>query len=415
MKKFFKVLSIFGLLAASVIFAFVIYGIKSIPDSIHLVSDEKLKFNEIYSYRISSGDVSVSVNSENAAKGTLLSEYTVDISALKVIPVKSADVIVSERKYVIPSGDVFGIRMFTKGVVVVGSDDVYTEEGISNPSKTAGLNAGDIILTVNGNNVNSTMEIEKAVQENGGNELKLSVKRGKKVLNLKLTPALSKNDNCYKAGIWVRDSMAGVGTITFIDSASKVFGGLGHAVCDVDTGIVMPLADGDAVKTKITGCYKGSCGSTGELCGVFQDTNIGTLSLNTACGVYGFLNNIVSTNEAVPIATKQEVKTGSAKIISTVDEKGPQYYDVRIVRICNNDSSSSKNMIIEITDSSLIEKTGGIIQGMSGSPIIQDGMLIGAVTHVFVNDPIRGYAVFADNMLKVSEALNAESLLEKAS
>ena len=384
MKKFFKVLSIFGLLAASVIFAFVIYGIKSIPDSIHLVSDEKLKFNEIYSYRISSGDISVSVNSENAAKGTLLSEYTVDISALKVIPVKSADVIVSERKYVIPSGDVFGIRMFTKGVVVVGSDDVYTEEGISNPSKTAGLNAGDIILTVNGNNV-------------------------------KLTPALSKNDNCYKAGIWVRDSMAGVGTITFIDSASKVFGGLGHAVCDVDTGIVMPLADGDAVKTKITGCYKGSCGSTGELCGVFQDTNIGTLSLNTACGVYGFLNNIVSTNEAVPIATKQEVKTGSAKIISTVDEKGPQYYDVRIVRICNNDSSSSKNMIIEITDSSLIEKTGGIIQGMSGSPIIQDGMLIGAVTHVFVNDPIRGYAVFADNMLKVSEALNAERLLEKAS
>ena len=126
MKKFFKALSIFGLLAASVIFAFVIYGIKSIPDSIHLVSDEKLKFNEIYSYRISSGDVSVSVNSENAAKGTLLSEYTVDISALKVIPVKSADVIVSERKYVIPSGDVFGIRMFTKGVVVVGSDDVYT-------------------------------------------------------------------------------------------------------------------------------------------------------------------------------------------------------------------------------------------------------------------------------------------------
>lgn len=137
--------------------------------------------------------------------------------------------------------------------------------------------------------------------------------------------------------------------------------------------------------------------------------------MNTACGVYGFLNNIVSTNEAVPIATKQEVKTGSAKIISTVDEKGPQYYDVRIVRICNNDSSSSKNMIIEITDSSLIEKTGGIIQGMSGSPIIQDGMLIGAVTHVFVNDPIRGYAVFADNMLKVSEALNAERLLEKAS
>ena len=137
--------------------------------------------------------------------------------------------------------------------------------------------------------------------------------------------------------------------------------------------------------------------------------------MNTACGVYGFLNNIVSTNEAVPIATKQEVKPGSAKIISTVDEKGPQYYDVRIVRICNNDSSSSKNMIIEITDSSLIEKTGGIIQGMSGSPIIQDGMLIGAVTHVFVNDPIRGYAVFADNMLKVSEALNAERLLEKAS
>mgnify|MGYP000396997006 CR=1 FL=1 len=152
-----------------------------------------LKFNEIYSYRISSGDVSVSVNSENAAKGTLLSEYTVDISALKVIPVKSADVIVSERKYVIPSGDVFGIRMFTKGVVVVGSDDVYTEEGISNPSKTAGLNAGDIILTVNGNNVNSTFGKfgKSGTGKTAVMKLKLSVKRGKKVLNLKLTPALS--------------------------------------------------------------------------------------------------------------------------------------------------------------------------------------------------------------------------------
>lgn len=415
MKKFFKFLSTFGLLAASVIFAFVIYGIKSIPDSILLVSDEKLKFNEIFSYRISSGDGSVSVNSENAAKGTVLGEYTVDISALKVIPVKTADVIVSERKYVIPSGDVFGIRMFTKGVVVVGSDDVYTEDGISNPAKTAGLNSGDIILSVNGEDVNSSAEIEKAVQEDSGSEMKLSVKRGKKVLNLKLTPALSKNDNCYKAGIWVRDSMAGFGTITFVDSNSGVFAGLGHAVCDVDTGIIMPLADGDAVKTKITGCYKGSCGSTGELCGVFQDTDIGTLSLNTTCGVYGYLKNISPTSDSVPIATKQEVKTGPAKIISTVDENGPQCYDARIVRICNNDSSSSKNMIIEITDSSLIEKTGGIIQGMSGSPIIQDGMLVGAVTHVFVNDPLRGYAVFADNMLKVSETLKAEKQLEKAS
>lgn len=166
------------------------------------MSDEKLKFNEIYSYRISSGDVSVSVNSENAAKGTLLSEYTVDISALKVIPVKSADVIVSERKYVIPSGDVFGIRMFTKALwlSVLMTSILKKEFQIL---KTAGLNAGDIILTVNGNNVNSTLEIEKAVQENGGNELKLSVKRGKSSES-EIDACSVKNDNCYKAGIWVR-------------------------------------------------------------------------------------------------------------------------------------------------------------------------------------------------------------------
>ena len=200
--------------------------------------------------------------------------------------------------------------------------------------------------------------------------------------------------------------------LTFYDPESRIFAGLGHAICDVDTGEEMPLLAGDIVDAHINGCYKGTKGAAGELCGVFGSQVMGTLMVNGNTGVYGFMNaSSALTGKAVPVALRYEVKTGPAQIIATVDGKTPQYYDVEITKIYSGPDTQVKNMIVEVTDEALIQKTGGIVQGMSGSPIIQNGMLVGAVTHVFVNNPLQGYGIFAENMLHTAE--NVAAVQEK--
>lgn len=206
----------------------------------------------------------------------------------------------------------------------------------------------------------------------------------------------------------MRCETAGVGTLTFYEPESRVFAGLGHAICDVDTGEEMPLLAGDIVDAHINGCYKGTKGAAGELCGVFGNRVMGSLAVNGNTGVYGVMNaGNAPSGKAIPVALRQEVKTGPAQIISTVDGKAPQYYDVEITKIYSGPDTQVKNMIVEVTDSALIEKTGGIVQGMSGSPIIQNGMLVGAVTHVFVNNPLQGYGIFAESMLHTAENVAA--------
>ena len=221
---------------------------------------------------------------------------------------------------------------------------------------------------------------------------------------MKLLPARSKVDSKFKAGLWVRDSSAGIGTVTFYDRKNGIFAGLGHAVCDVDTGEELPISGGDAVNAAVKGCYKGKDGSPGELCGVFAPGEIGELYENCGIGVYGAFSELPKTGE-MPVAIVDEVKTGKAQIISTVDADGPQYYDIEITKIYTK--SGQRNMIIEVRDKRLIEKTGGIVQGMSGSPIVQNGMLVGAVTHVFINDPLKGYAIFAQTMAEEAERISS--------
>lgn len=415
MKAFFKILSLAGLILTSVIFCFVLYGVKTLPNEIHLIENEKINVNGIYSFDVSKEAAALSRNT-NSDFLSFDSEkkYSLDISVFKKIPVKSTSVTISKRKYVIPVGDVFGIRLFTSGVVVVGTDDVYTADGAVNPADKAGIKPGDIVTAINGEKVEKVKDFTKFLQKNESQNIVLDIMRDDKSFSTELTPVISKNDNNYKVGLWIRDSMAGVGTITYYDENSGIFGGLGHAVCDVDTGIIMPLSNGDAVDTVIGGCYKGTSGATGELCGVFQQEDIGSLIKNCSCGIFGKLDKADFDGKNIPVATKQEVKTGNAQIISTVDDKGPKYYDIKIIKIFSNDSETSKNMIIEVTDPDLIDKTGGIVQGMSGSPIIQNGMLVGAVTHVFVNNPLQGYAIFADSMISISNEIS-ESELKKAS
>lgn len=337
-----------------------------------------------------------------------LQTYDAKVLFMNMIPIKKVNIQKIKDVYVVPGGSTFGVKLFTKGVIIVGISDVKTKsDGVVNPAKQAGLQKGDIILNVNQNEVNSNEELIKVVEESGGDDLFAEVIRNGMKYETSIKPARNETDGAYKLGIWVRDSSAGIGTVTFWDEKTKTFGGLGHGICDIDTGELLPLSHGDIIKVNINGISKGMRGNPGELKAYFiEGEPIGTLTENTYSGIYGKFNSAPSSNEHIPVAMKQQAKQGKAQILTTVFGSTPEYYDIDIVHINYNEEAMSKNMIIKITDERLLGETGGIIQGMSGSPIIQNGMLIGAITHVFVNDPQRGYAIFAENMIAKLQDLN---------
>ncbi len=388
MAKVFKIITAIALVFACVSLSFVGYAQYEIPNEIRVEKAENIKLNSFYTAKISNAD------SKNA-----------DIMAFGIIPAKSAKLTLSTRRYMVVSGDVFGIKLYTKGLIVTQVGKVKTIKDTVIPGADAGLKNGDMIISVNGKRVTQNTQLEDAVKKSNGKALKLVVKRNQEKLNLNIKPEIDKNDGVYRIGVWVRDSCAGIGTMTFYDRNTGVFAGLGHAVCDVDTGQLMPLSDGEAMSADIKGCYKGVNGNPGELCGVFTGKSIGNLTENHTTGIYGKLDDFDKNAQVMPVAQKQEVKEGAAQIVSTVDKKGPRYYDVEITKIYSSKNSLQKNMSVKITDDRLIKKTGGIVQGMSGSPIIQNGMLVGAVTHVYVNDSLQGYGVFAENMVDEMDRL----------
>ena len=334
--------------------------------------------------------------------------YSAKLMLYHTIPIKAVTVNVVDDSCVVLCGTPFGIKMFTNGVVVVGLADVKTDTGSFNPAAEAGLKAGDIILSVNGKTAGSNTDVEKAVESSDGKPVRLSVSRGGEKFSAAVRPLRSESDGLYKVGLWVRDSTAGIGTLTFYDPAENCFAGLGHGICDSDTGQLMPLLSGDIVPVTISGVTKGAKGTPGELRGYFtDDTACGSLGANAANGVYGLMKRPVQ-GKAVKIAMKQDVQTGPAQICTTIDGNTPASYNIEIEKIDCRDGVDSKNLVIRVTDAQLLAKTGGIVQGMSGSPILQNGKLVGAVTHVFVNDPTRGYGIFAENMLTESRAVAAQ-------
>lgn len=341
-----------------------------------------------------------------------LENYTSDLSLMGVIPVKSVNIRVVKQRYVALSGESFGIKIFTKGVMVVGMSDVKSDKGNINPAKNAGLKIGDIILKANGKEVNSNAELSEIINASGGKEIKMTVKRDDDIFTTKFKPVLSSDTGTYKAGLWVRDSTAGLGTMTFYSTVNGAFAGLGHGIVDVDTGILLPINSGEIVKTEILSVTKSKKGSAGEICGAFTGETLGTLTENSSCGLYGYYKDFEQSENLILIANKQDVKTGNAKIYTTLDNGEPKYYDCVIERV-DYTNSEQKNLLVRINDERLIEKTGGIVQGMSGSPIIQNGQLVGALTNVFVNDPEKGYAVFAeemyDKMIETTQSLNRAS------
>lgn len=386
-----------------VLLCLVVYGFYAVPDELYCVADKRESVNEIYTITYGkkiSGNVGRNIGQSE--------KYEAKVSLLNVIPVKSSSVTVKSRDYVEVSGELFGLRLFTEGVMIVGVDEVDTEIGAVSPAKSAGLQKGDVIYAINGTKVKTSQEVSEIFGKAGNDGMVLEYIRDNKHYSVRFSLAYSISENRYKAGLWIRDSAAGIGTMTFYDVATGMFASLGHGVCDVDTGEILPLSNGDIVSAYVNGCYKGKSGKAGELCGVFNPEIRGQLMCNCETGVYGKAQQI-NAKSLMPVATKGEVKTGKAHIISTVDKEAPEYYEIEITKISEG-SSQNKNMVIKVTDSKLIEKTGGIVQGMSGSPIIQNNMLVGAVTHVFVSDPTQGYAIFAETMLEKARSLYKEEL-----
>lgn len=425
MRRFFQAVSLSLSFLCAALFSMIGYGSVMVPDSFQLTLENGQITETAADFALPKVELpfSSTLRNPNHAGGNVMEyadavipagktegtlQYAAQIRLLGVIPVKSAKVTVTQRRYVVPGGDVFGIKLYTKGVVVVGIDTVQTESGALNPAGKAGLKAGDILLEINGNPVSRNRDIASAVESSGGKTLRLLIKRGSKEQTLQFTPVKADTDGKYKAGIWVRDSSAGIGTLTFCDPKTGMFAGLGHAVCDVDTGEALPLSGGEAVEATVKGCYPGVTGKPGELCGVFTDICIGSLLSNNGAGVYGACKQSNQNEKQIPVALKSEVKEGKAQIIATVDGNEKQYYDVEISKVYANEDSYKKNLIIKVTDPDLIARTGGIVQGMSGSPIIQNGMLVGAVTHVFINNPLQGYGIFAQSMLEKADSLNKE-------
>jgi stage IV sporulation protein B len=303
---------------------------------------------------------------------------------------------------VIPSGMPTGVRMTANGVVVCGMTEVQSAGGEVCPAKKAGLRTGDILYTVNGETIASGDEFAEAVQENGGKEVVLEGERDDVAIRVTVQPVQSTADSRYHLGLLVRDSMAGIGTITYIDPSDGTFGALGHAVCECDSGTQLPLENGSLMPAAVIGVQKGKRGEPGELLGSFQlQTNSGSITKNTTYGIFGKLNAGAMDGQAIPVAEKEEIKVGEAEILTCVSGTTPKKYTISIEHITGQDKEG-KSMSIRVTDSELLEATGGIVQGMSGSPIIQNGKLVGAVTHVLVNDPTRGYGISAEKMLEAA-------------
>lgn len=326
----------------------------------------------------------------------------------------------SEIQYpdkLIPLGRAIGIKMYSDGIIISSIGGVENSDGLHYPMYDAGLEVGDIIISIDGKKMISGDDLGSVVSESDGNTMTVEYERDGVRHSTQITPIKSSIDGRYKIGAWIRDSMAGVGTVTFVDPESGTFGALGHAICDIDTGGLMPLRTGSVMPATVTEVKKGVVGTPGELiCSFDLKQDIGSLKSNIEQGIFGTFvdNRLYGGLEALEVADRSEITEGPAYIYSTVDGETPVKYDVEISKIYSGSGKEGRNMLVKITDPALIDKTGGIVQGMSGSPIIQNGKIIGALTHVLVNDPKKGYGIFIENMLDSAYEKSVENTLNAA-
>lgn len=332
-----------------------------------------------------------------------VSAQTAVVKLWGILPIKTVTLQPVQEKQLQIGGNLFGIKLYTDGVLVVELDKVTTASGRASPGKDAGLKVGDSILSANGVPISTNEELRDIIATGNGKAVELAIRRGESILQLSLQPVKS-SGGVWRGGIWVRDSTAGIGTLTCFDEQTGAFAGLGHGIYDVDAGTLLSIGKGEICKAALTGIEKGKNGTPGQLEGVFTGgAPQGILLYNTECGIGGTLDarELMKEQECVslPVGFKQEVTTGKAYLCSRLDGSAAELYEVEIEKVDFTPGKQSKNLVIRVTDERLLEQTGGIVQGMSGSPIIQNGKLIGAVTHVFVNDAAKGYGIFIENML----------------
>lgn len=331
------------------------------------------------------------------------------ISLLLFVVVIAFSTCVFAEKMLVPIGQTVGITMNMKGITVVDIADIESYDGrFVAPAKNVGIHIGDVIESVNGKAISSVKEFEELISDSN-DEIEMTVKREGRKKRFIIKPVLSSSDHKNQIGIWVKDSVSGIGTITYLDPETGAFGGLGHGISEKLNEKAVEISGGNVFDARIVSIQKGGKGQPGELVGIFNEDDkvIGSISENTEVGIKGMImeNCLDQICGAIPVAQRDEVKTGNAEIISNIEEEKTEKFQVEIQKI-NRDKKNPKGMVIKVTDKRLLEKTGGIVQGMSGSPIIQDGKLVGAVTHVFVNDPTRGYGIFIENMLAETSKVN---------
>lgn len=386
MKNFIKIFAIFTPIL--VLFLYISSVFISIPEVVFLRDGNNLESNKgIINYTLKK----IYDN---------ISEYDAEFLGFKI---KTVEVMAIPKEIQLyPGGNVVGIKLQTNGPLVVGFSDIENEEQKPySPSKESGINLGDVILAINEIEINSSEFLAETLNSLKLDELDVKIERDGKILYKKVKPVKT-SDGKNKIGLWVRDSTAGIGTVTFIDPETGLYGALGHPITDVDTGDIIKISKGNIVNSSIVNVKRGEKGNPGELKGVFinDDIKLGNVKHNTKYGIFGEYSLENFYGEKLGIALKDEIQEGPAKIISTIDNDEPKMYDVVIEKLLQQDNPSSKSMIIKVVDEELLEKTGGIVQGMSGSPIIQNNKLVGAVTHVLVNKPDTGYGIYIEWMLK---------------
>ena len=319
-------------------------------------------------------------------------------------PEEPAVTCAATERTLVPVGKTVGIKLFSHGVMVVRLSEVETQAGSISPAERCGLRVGDIITEMQGRSVNTIEEVEAVLRDADGAPLALQVSRNGKALRMTTRAARCCADGSYKLGAWVRDSMAGIGTVTWYDPQTRRFAALGHGVTDVDTGQLIPLKSGAVMPASVSGVMRGGQGCPGQLHGSFDlSHDLGSLTANSSRGIFGTAYDDSFAGKPVPVARRSEVKTGTASILCNIEGTDVQEYDVEILRIYPESASECQNLMIQVTDEALLSATGGVIQGMSGSPILQNGALVGALTHVLVNDPTRGYGILAEKMLERME------------
>ncbi len=415
-KRFLYAMLAFGILG--VLLSVYYFMWVSVPSTIMIKAgvDQELDFKvpatgELYKEAVevstntgadTKGSIHINLGKPVTVKASQVDQYKLQLKLFGLIPLKEVSVEVIQNLQLKPAGIPIGIYVKTKGVLVVGTGEFEGENGQKvNPGKYV-FQVGDYILEINDEEINAKKELIERITHSDGQEMVFKVQRGDMQIEVKARPELNQNGE-YKMGIWVRDNAQGVGTMTYIDEQG-CFGALGHGINDVDTSTLMTLSKGTLYHTEIIGITKGASGSPGELTGFieYDDNNImGDITANTSRGIFGICTPDTiadAEHDYLPLGLKQEIKKGPAQIICSLGN-GTRSYDVEITNINLENDNINRGIVLQITDPELLMETGGIVQGMSGSPIIQDNKLIGAVTHVLVQDPAKGYGIFIENML----------------